>query len=231
MRMSGMPTCAAPPCIAGVRSGYPVYPVLSTQGLVSCGSYRMSDDCLQNERNRPYTGGCGGGTSLAVMLYLRDHGLTWASCYPYELVGTGDGVEGGTGGGAVNLKDLPECRTSCAASFTERYPTIPMTFFKGVSPRSYLGEKQMKEAIMEGGPIYCGMLTWLTFSEYDDYSIYTVELGSSTKNYINEDGGAHAVVIYGWGVEMADEWTMSDVRHTHPAPPVHAVLSPHHWTP
>ena len=47
------PPPAPPPRPAratGFRSGYPVYPVLGTQGMVSCGSYRMSDDCFQNER-------------------------------------------------------------------------------------------------------------------------------------------------------------------------------------
>jgi hypothetical protein len=200
--------------------------------MVSCGSYRMSDDCFMGERNRPYNKGCNGGTGYATMLYLRDHGLTWASCYPYALSGNGDGAAGGTGnlkvGAGVLLKDLPSCKTSCTESFTAQYPTIPMTFFKGVAPRSIIGEVQMKQAIMDGGPISCTMQTYNSFSLLRSSQIYTVELGTRKGDYLNKDGGYHAVVIYGWGVEMADEWTMSDVSHSHPALPGHTQLLPRH---
>lgn len=214
-------TCGRPSRVAGHNSGYPVYPVLATQGMVSCGSTRMSDDCIfkgvNGERNRPYTGGCGGAQSYPSMLYLRDHGLTWASCYPYEF--TGDGVSGGTGNSNVKLKDVPSCRTTCANSFTAQYPNVPMTFFKGVAPRSIMGEEQMKQAIMDGGPIMCGMDTYNSFGDYKDtFAIYTVELGRRDgPNLLNKDGGRHAVVIYGWGTELGDEWDLSDVRASTPA--------------
>ena len=55
-------------------------PILTAQGLISCGSTRHPEGSTYFT----YTNGCDGGSGPSSFTYALDHGLTTVGCWPYQ---------------------------------------------------------------------------------------------------------------------------------------------------
>lgn len=115
--------------------------------------------------------GCNGGNLLLSWLYLRIYGITTDLCKPYTA---GDG-------------HVDKCEKKCSVPDQQYKKYKADSFFMPTTIA------QMKEDIMNNGPIETGFLVYDDFLNYKS-GIYQKTAGSVLK-------GGHAVKIIGWGVE------------------------------
>jgi cathepsin B len=118
--------------------------------------------------------GCNGGNRLLTWQYYQKSGIVSDSCYPYTA-----------GKGNVEA-----CRSACVSGEAWKK-------YKATNVKTLSNPTQIKNALMEGGPIHTGFTVYDDFMEYSG-GIYEYVSGSSL--------GGHAVVIVGWGVEAGTSY-------------------------
>jgi len=165
-------------CLAVYAAGFSydntAIPVLTPENLVTC------------SHGEGY--GCNGGSGYGAFTYIRDYGVTSAACLPYQ--------EGDSSGSDTNT----QCFTSCVADYASLHPASPMKFISGdptATPKSFTGETNIMQAIVDNGPMYISFDVLSSFSSPSTYAnqdyIYMSTDATGTKR------GGHAVVVYGWG--------------------------------
>jgi len=205
-------------CLAAAKKGitFKETPVLSAQPLVSCGS-RMpvesgvikvkinTDDTtgMAHFGSENYNWGCDGGSGVASFKYQMDVGFPYTSCYPYA-----------SGGGNplhhfdAAAGELPECHDTCTGQFThgkemEAYSGLVAESEDTAAIEMCTGEAAIMECMTRLGPMFCGMDVWSDFSDHDTSKIYDGPHHSDEHDEQPYLRGGHAVVCFGWGVDVA----------------------------
>ena len=170
---------------AGGSHANTAIPVLTVQNLVSCNP--------QSQTNRNH--GCGGGFGSASYDFIRDSGVTSVACLPY-LSG---------GGNPLNHFEAPpqggsRCYTQCQPSYVQRFPQRPMRFINGAQGSRalrFVGEAQIKQAIVTHGPLYIAYNVLQSFTNPQAWAAHDYVYMAA--NATGSRRGGHAVVVYGWG--------------------------------
>ena len=169
-------------CVVKARNGVDATdsPMLTAQGLISCGSARTSAG------GSKYTNGCDGGSGPMSFQYAIDFGLTSVGCWPYQQAEGSFENHFNTNGLA-----LAECRDSCVPEssvgtmkFTSGTP--------GASALSYDTESNIAAAMRSFGALYCRFDVYSNFMQYSG-GVYMGAGSGDSKS------GGHAVVCYGFG--------------------------------
>jgi len=142
--------------------------------------------------------GCGGGYPSAAWQYWVGEGVVTEKCYPYSLPGCDHHLPNSKHPCPSQEYPTPSCTQQCVDS--ENWSSAKQF---GATAYSISGEQDIKQEIMQNGPVETQFTVYADFLSYKS-GVYSHITGNLL--------GGHAVKFLGWGVTSngTDYWIVAN---------------------